>query len=99
MLVACLKDPNSIIAYEAAKALGRSALEPEICVPALADCLTDSFVCYPAIHALGQFGTNARPVLPALQNTLNHRDPLVRAAAAKAIRNIASDVLPEEPRQ
>jgi len=96
ILVACLSDQNSIVAYEAAKSLGRIALEPEVCVPALADCLTNSLVRYPAIRALAQFGSSARQALPTFQRALNDHDPLVRAAAAKAIRSIAPDVWSEE---
>jgi HEAT repeat protein len=87
---ACVASFHSFIAHEAAAGLGRIALKPEMCVPALVGCLTNSFVRYPAMRALARFGKDARPALPALENALSDRDPFFRAAAARAIRDITA---------
>ena len=96
VLIRCLSDPDPFVAEGAAIALGRIGVQPEICVPALVECLTKRIVGRAAIQALGLFGGKAQDALPALRGALNTRDPDIRAVAAKAIRDITA-TRPEAP--
>jgi HEAT repeat protein len=64
-------------------------------VPALADYLLDprEGVRVAAAGHLGQFGAKARPVLPALLNTLNDPSPWVREITTNTLRKIAPEEL------
>lgn len=64
-------------------------------VPALADCLLDprEGVRVAVAGHLGQFGAKARPVLPALLNTLNDPSPWVREITTNTLRKIAPEEL------
>jgi hypothetical protein len=91
-------------------ALGDIHAEPELCVPFLMQGLNDSYYWarLSAAHALGMFGTNAQPAIPALTElaklplpTQANRFELlqVRLEARNALRKIGApaDAPPQEP--
>jgi len=65
-------------------------LQPDLSVPALADCLDDSHgtVSAECAHALGDFGPDAQPAIPSLTRALNATNADVVCAAAVAITRI-----------
>jgi hypothetical protein len=88
-LLRALGDTNHVQApYYAVEALGRIHAKPEVVVPALIRALDDpGDVRVEVIEALGEFGPDARPAVPAIvMDVRRHReDSLVATEALKRI--------------
>jgi HEAT repeat protein len=82
-------DPH--LRLEVIVALGRVHADPDRVVPVLTDALhdPDKLVRINAADALGEFGPNATPAVPALVEFLNaQNDSLVRSWVAAALKKI-----------
>jgi hypothetical protein len=71
---------NPSVRANALWALGEIHAEPELCVPCLIQGLNDSdgWARVSAAHALGMFGTNAQPAIPALTELAKLPPPVVQ---------------------
>jgi hypothetical protein len=71
-------------------ALGRIHAEPELVVPALTELLKDPNrdVRVSTISSLELFGSDAKPAVAALVQSLNDQDPLVRKLVQSALQKI-----------
>jgi HEAT repeat protein len=98
--VAEAKAPNSAERLHAIHALRNKAKEAERVVPVLTTALNDpdAFVRRDAARALGDFGPEAAPAVPALLALHKDRDP-VRRAAAEALEKIDSEAAARFPRK
>jgi hypothetical protein len=94
-LVKSLESSNMLLVIVAANTLGQLALEPGMVVAALANCVTNSqpMIRQSVMRALGHFGQEGRPAIPALSAGLNDADSSVREAATNALLKIAPEVL------
>lgn len=98
MLVGWLRTGDSNAAANAALVLGQLRFEPEIVIPALADSLQVNatepnwVVRWFIAGALGNFGHQARPAVPALIKMLSEPNDAIREAATNALMKIAPDV-------
>jgi HEAT repeat protein len=74
--------------------LGSIGMDPDVCVPALMSAarFPDPRVRRSALHALGQFGTNANASLPIVIQALNDPDNRTRTVARVAAERIAPQV-------
>jgi hypothetical protein len=92
IIVQCLKCTNSAVRESAAAALGSLAIEPETSIPALRESLADPVtrVQFRAVFALGQFGSQARDVVPYLIGLLEGDDENLHSAVTNAVRKIES---------
>jgi hypothetical protein len=83
-------DPETI--GEAAIGLGDRRYNPEVCVPAILDCLasagTNQSRRAEVIAGLWRYGASAVQALPALTNALSDPSPSVTAVASNAIKAI-----------
>ena len=76
-------------------ALGRIHQEPELVVPRLTNCISETLrdqdvrVRAFCAEALGQYGTNATPAVPLLAKLLEDQNPNVRRDATNALQRIA----------
>lgn len=77
--------------------LGRIHAEPDLVVPALKKSLsaslddTDVRLRYFSIMALGQYGSDAKPVVPLLTNLLRDPNPNVRQEVVNTLKLIDAD--------
>jgi hypothetical protein len=94
-LIACLEATDEQLVENAAVALGRIGLRPDLAVPELARKLTDprTRVRRMAVRSLGLFGKDSAPVLPLLVERLSDTNTDVRDAATNALQKIAPEVL------
>jgi HEAT repeat protein len=95
LLIQCLADPREMEAGDAANALGRLRMEPDLVVPALTNCLSFSSLyvrCF-AVRSLGRFGKEARPAVPSLVASLSDPDAAVREFSTNALQEIAPEML------
>lgn len=76
--------------WRAAGLVDALQLQPDLSVPALADCLDDSqgTVAAECARALGDFGPNAQSAIPSLTRALNATNEAVVCAAAVALTHI-----------
>jgi hypothetical protein len=90
------QDPYGSVAMEAAAALGIMKLNPEISLPALTNtfAISSQNVRHNAIHAIREFGANARPAIPTLQAALHDPYWAVQIEASNALRQVAPELLP-----
>ncbi len=71
------------------ESLARINRRPDLIVPVLAESLSGpQLLVETAGRALGEFGTNSIPAIPALRQTLHHWDTWTALVAAQTIRNI-----------
>jgi HEAT repeat protein len=78
------------VRYAAVKSIYDMHADPQIAMPVMAICLTDTnpnirgWTC----NVMGEFGTNAEPYVPALISLLKDPDNLVRERAGMALKKI-----------
>jgi len=89
-LIMLLTNQNDLTVECAIGALKELKLEPQLVVPALANCLLNSnhHIRYFAAQTLGRFGGEARSAVPALVRTLADSDAGIRRCASNALRAI-----------
>lgn len=91
-LVAACDDPDELVRARAATALGLLGAKSELAVPALIKALADGNspwrVPSASARALGRFGSNAIPAIPALRQVQKSQDLRVSQAAAIALEAI-----------
>jgi heterodisulfide reductase subunit C len=94
-LVKYMQEADEGVAGSAADTLGDLKLMPELSVAALGHYVQDARenVRVLAIFALGEFGEEGRPAVPALIGCLSDTNRLVRNDATDALRKIAPEVL------
>jgi HEAT repeat protein len=94
-LIACLEATDEQLAGNAAIALGRIGLRPDLAVPELARKLTDprTDVRRMAVRSLGLFRKDSVAVVPLLVERLSDTNTDVRDAATNALQKIAPEVL------
>ncbi len=93
-LIRCVGDTNLHCRNEAVKALGDLALEPQISIPTLTNCLENSGWSYlrvMVIEAIARFGTNSLVAIPSLVRAQDDSDPFVQTAASIALKKIAPE--------
>jgi hypothetical protein len=92
-LIKNLADRDHDVAKSIAYSLGEMAIQPDLVVPALTNCLrsTDLYMRGAALDALGKFGANARSAVPALIPELEDPDPSVRKWATNALTHVEPD--------
>jgi hypothetical protein len=92
-LIKNLADRDHDVAKSTAYSLGEMAIEADLVVPALTNCLrsTDIYLRGAALDALRKFGANARSAVPALIPELDDPDPSVRKWATNALMHVAPD--------
>jgi HEAT repeat protein len=94
-LIAALKDPDEGVCACAAQALGNLRWDAKNSVPALIDALRAGAMKRSlregAAGALGCFGPEARPALPALRTALHDEDPSLRSIALSSLSEIDPD--------
>jgi len=75
-------------------AIGQIHSDPQAAVPELIKYLADnekSGITATAIHALGAYGADAKPAIPALLHSLNRQDRFVPQEAYNALKQIDSN--------
>jgi len=98
LLIECLTNEDSAIRGDAALGLGSVHLNSETVVPALvrylefAKTLNGNGELCTAISAVGLFGTNAKPAIPALLPLLNHSDVYVRTSVTNYLPMIDREI-------
>jgi HEAT repeat protein len=94
-LAHCVRDTNANVGGMAAIELGFITSQPSITVPALIDGLagTKGQIRARSAYALGYYGPEARPAIPALLRYLNDGDAFVRQSVTNALQKIAPEVL------
>jgi HEAT repeat protein len=72
VVIEILRNPDDQVAWQAAHLLGELEAEPALAVPALAEAVqgTNALLASAAAWALGRFGEQARPSIPALRKAL-----------------------------
>jgi hypothetical protein len=92
-LIKNLADRDHDVAKSTAYSLGEMAIQPDLVVPALTNCLrsTDLYLRGAALDALGKFGANARSAVPALIPEQFDSDPSVRKWATNALKHVDPD--------
>src|SRR5262249_46367886 len=95
LLVTNLMDRDQRVAEAAVTALGKWAIEPEIVVPALTNCMetTNTSLRSLAVFNLKYFGASARSAIPSLEKALSDPDKLIRDNAIRTLNQIAPEVL------
>jgi hypothetical protein len=95
VMIACLRETNQFVPSLAASALGAFLIQPEQCIPALAEAIDspDYRLRRNAIHSLGNFGPDATNAIRAVSKALDDPEPVVRKEATNALQKIAPDVL------
>jgi HEAT repeat protein len=95
VLLEQLRSTNGYAAGTSAVLLGLGHVQPEIVLPALSNAVyaSDAEARRGALHGLGEFGVQARPVTPCLVRALGDPDPNVRVEATNALQRIAPEVL------
>jgi len=89
VLIQFINDTNRIVRVDTTINLGRIHMDAATVVPILIKNLTKSNAILPTtINALGDFGEQAMPAVPALQHFLNDENDYVREAATNALRKI-----------
>ena len=98
-LIQCLRDTTPDIPEDAARALGRLKMSPELTVPALVTSLQrlNSQLRASAAMSLAAFEADALPALPALTDLLGDADANVRLAATNAVRVLKTVALTNAP--
>lgn len=98
-LIQCLRDTTPDIPENAALALGRLKMSPELTVPALVTSLQrlNSQLRASAAVSLAAFQADALPALPALTDLLGDADASVRLAATNAVRVLNAVALTNAP--
>jgi HEAT repeat protein len=94
-LLAHLKGTNNSIAESVSLSLSELRLEPALVVPALTDRVLEDTgrVRVLAAIALGRFGQDARPAVPALLGVLKVADPTLREFVTNALCKIDPQAL------
>jgi HEAT repeats len=91
-LTNCLADPDYRVRCEAITAMGTIHTDPEHVVPLVVDFLrkyqTDQMLSSAAIVSLGQFKSDARAAVPAIQPFLNNENLWIREDAIYALMQI-----------
>ena len=93
-LIAALKSKNNSTRYSAASAISKLGPDAEAAIPALIELLKhwDAMTRVAAAGAIGKIGITckeiAAPAVPALQEALNDREPMVRRVAGTALEDI-----------
>jgi hypothetical protein len=91
-LLVCLKDPDATVRDDAVTALGEIHQQPERVIPILAQFLktnrSNIFVHMDTLVALGKFGADAKPAVPAILDCVEDIDQDVKAAALQALSKI-----------
>jgi HEAT repeat protein len=95
VMIACLRETNQFVPSIAASALGAFLIQPEQCVPALAEAIdSPNFrLQLNALRALGDFGPNAATAIKAISKALDDPERVVREEATNALQKIAPEVL------
>jgi hypothetical protein len=92
LLVSTLNDTNTTLGLRLSCITTLQMIHgaPEVTIPSLINALGDqqTQVKYYALTALGAFGMQARPAVPALKNLLNDPDLHVKRRAADLLSNI-----------
>lgn len=98
-LIQCLRDTTPDIPENAALALGRLKMSPELAVPALVTSLQrlNSQLRASAAMSLAVFQADALPALPALTDLLGDADANVRVAATNAVCVLKAVALTNAP--
>lgn len=91
-LLVCLKDRDATVQDDAVIALGEIHQQPERVVPILAQFLktnrSNIFVHMDTLLALGKFGADAMPAVPAILDCVEDIDKDVKSAALRALNEI-----------
>jgi HEAT repeat protein len=92
-LIAALKDPDFITKSRATHALSRFPEQADVIVPALTDCLNDSYDTFRmnAARALGAFGKKAKPAFPNLMTMVTSTNYQEGTTAATVLMKIDSE--------
>jgi HEAT repeat protein len=92
-LIESLKKPQ--LDVWAADILGRLGLEPDLSIPALAECLRspNRGLRIMALYSLEKFGGSAKGAVPTLLKTIDDPEVKVRMEATNALEKIAPEVL------
>jgi HEAT repeat protein len=89
VLIQYINDSNRIVRWDTTINLGRIHMEPALVVPILMTNLTVSnAILSTTIFALGQFGEQAKPAVPALLQFLNDDNQYVRSEATNSLQKI-----------
>jgi HEAT repeat protein len=97
LIEALNREKDSVVRYEAVRALRQLAEHTREAIPPLVGALKDPtlLVQLAAVMALGEIGPSAGAAIPELVNGLKHTDWTLRQHAAMALGNIgADDALP-----
>lgn len=97
LMEALNREKESVVRYEAVRALRQLAEHTREAIPPLVGALKDPtlVVQLAAVMAFGEIGPPARPAIPELVNCLKHTDLSLRQHTAMALGNIgAADALP-----
>jgi len=98
LLAQCTAASDQRLAEAAAKALGHIHQEPQVAIPALANCLamTNSALRVKAVHSLARFGGAS---IPHLLMALKDSDATVRRVATYSLQFVAPEVTTNAPPQ
>jgi HEAT repeat protein len=97
-LIAALKSKDNTTRYSAASAISKLGPDAAEAIPALIELLKhwDAMTRVAAAGAIGNIGITykkiAEPAVPALQEALNDKEPMVRRVAGTALEDIDPDL-------